>query len=71
MEEIFRESNQLDKGSVSDKYFVVPIDTKILTDKDKRKTPEYVNLIKEKMDRIMKVITFTDRIEQRGYLKEA
>ena len=66
---LLKEFIQLDKGPMEGKNVVVPIDYNKLSDEDKRKALEAVNLIKEKRDGDLKGRSCANGSKQRKFLK--
>eukprot|EP00957_Ditylum_brightwellii_P064313 4880551-Ditylum_brightwellii.AAC.1 len=65
-----KELKQLNDGAMEEKPVVVPIDAHLLSDDDKLKDLDAVNLIKEKRDKSIKGRTCANGSKQRLYLKE-
>ena len=67
---MFKELKQLDEGAMKGKLDVAPIDTSLLTNEDKRKALDAVNLTKEKRDGKIKGRTCANGAKQRRFVKE-
>ena len=66
---IFKELKQLNDGVLPGNPVIVPIDIESLTDKDKRKSLEAVNLIKVKKCGMIKGRTCANGSRQRNFVK--
>eukprot|EP00957_Ditylum_brightwellii_P016081 1211339-Ditylum_brightwellii.AAC.1 len=65
-----KELKQLNDGAMEGKPVVVLINVDVLSDDDKQKALDAMNLIKEKRDKTIKSRTCANGSKQRQYLKE-
>ena len=70
LEAMIKDLKQLNDGAVPGKPVVIPIGNDVLTEGDKKRDLDAVNIIKEKRDRRVKGRTCANGSKQRQYLKQ-